>query len=445
MKKLFSVLMCVMLMLCCASARAESDPLLITSPGEAEELVRTMLGDHPETLDGVYSMTDLLESAVSSMGGFRGLAAALSQFGAIQKVESAYEGQLAGYTVYYVPCIFSNASADILVAVSDGALAGLQTGAYTGGGSAVSEAFESIGLDLPVPALNGQLPGTLTLPEGEGPFPALVLVHGSGPNDRDETLGALKPFRDLAEGLAEKGIAVYRYDKRTYVYGQELANDSQLTLIEETVDDAVAAVRLLSVQPGIDPQRIFVLGHSLGGMAVPAIDLALREQGVPVHGYILMAPSARPVNELMIEQAEYLNSLLPEPMEAYEESIKLLREELDRLKDLDALDADDRIAGAPPAYWRWLFNYDAPGTARKIVLPCLLMQGEEDYQVTMKDYSLWKEAVGDLENWRLVTYPGLTHPFTPGLKTEGSGAYARSGRVSPQVIRDIADFVLEQE
>ena len=103
------------------------------------------------------------------------------------------------------------------------------------------------------------LPGTLTLPQGKGPFPALALVHGSGPHDRDETIGPNKPFRDLAEGLASQGIAVVRYEKRTQAYAQKLASVKNFTVDEETVDDAVAVVTLLRKTPGIDPRRVFVL------------------------------------------------------------------------------------------------------------------------------------------------------------------------------------------
>ena len=85
----------------------------------------------------------------------------------------------------------------------------------------------------------------------------------------------------------------------------------------------------------------------------------------------------------------------------------------------------------------------APGTAEEIAAPVLLLQGEEDYQVTMTDFDIWKEAMGGKENWRMISFPGLTHAFTPGKKTEGSSAYARQGNVDEQVIRSIADFINE--
>jgi pimeloyl-ACP methyl ester carboxylesterase len=147
------------------------------------------------------------------------------------------------------------------------------------------------------------LPGTLTIPDTKSPFPAVVLVHGSGPNDRDESIGPNKPFRDLAWGLASQKIAVLRYEKRTKVHSQKLMNfKGKFTVKEETVDDALAAVGLLRGIEGIDEQKIFVLGHSLGGMLAPRIGM----QDSKIAGLIIMAGTTRPIEEVMLEQVNYI-------------------------------------------------------------------------------------------------------------------------------------------
>ena len=135
----------------------------------------------------------------------------------------------------------------------------------------------------------------------------MVLVHGSGPNDRDETIGANKPFRDLAWGLATRSIAVLRYEKRTKQYpGKLMATGvGQFTAQEESIDDALSAVGQLRGTEGIDPKRIFVLGHSLGGTLAPRIGQA----DPKITGLIIMAGSTRPLEDMVVEQTRYLISL----------------------------------------------------------------------------------------------------------------------------------------
>ena len=116
------------------------------------------------------------------------------------------------------------------------------------------------------------LPGLLPLPDGAGPFPAVLLVHGSGPQDRDEAVGPNRPFRDLAVGLADLGVASLRYDKRTFAHGKRLADALQgrLSVEEEVIRDALCAAALLRAEPLIRPDRVYLLGHSMGGMLAPA-------------------------------------------------------------------------------------------------------------------------------------------------------------------------------
>jgi dienelactone hydrolase len=150
------------------------------------------------------------------------------------------------------------------------------------------------------------LPGTLTIPKGSGPFAAIVLVHGSGPNDRDETIGPNKPFKDLAQGLASKGIVVFRYDKRTFHYRSQLAKDANdITVRQETIDDAAAAVDFLAANPQIDKRRIIVLGHSLGGMLIPRI----AAENKTIAGFVIMAGSTRPLEDSVLEQLKYIAML----------------------------------------------------------------------------------------------------------------------------------------
>ena len=451
MKKIFAAVLALMMILCaCGAAGAEQEARKMETAADADEFIATFLGEHPEELDGGWALSAQMETALAGLGGFGGLAKQFAALGTPEKIEPAYEGEIQGYKAFYVPAVFPAMPMDLILVIQDGAIAGVSTGAYSGGKEMESEpettpeaeesaAFDSIELALPVDGL-GELPGILTVPKGEGPFPAVVLIHGSGASDMDENVGNVKPFRDLAEGLAAQGVAVYRFDKRTKTFGTQLMQNTQFTLEDESIEDAVNAVQMLATREEIDPDRILVLGHSLGGNAVPAISRALEGAPEKACGFIMMAASPRQPDVLMREQIEYLDSLgqIPEDQrQTYDD----LLQELDKLQDIDSLPEDEPVAGAYPAYWKWFRDYDILQAAAEITRLVLLLQGEEDYQVTMEDFGIWKENLGDQPFVLMKSYPGLTHCFTPGEKTEGGTVYNRAEKMDAQVILDIAEFV----
>ena len=414
---------------------------------DAKSYVETLCTGDVTELEKSYAYTEEMRTALEAGGGLAGLQASLKQLGAIKTVEEPIRAEASGYISYSVPCQFEIQNINIVINVDgEKKIAGIVTTPYTGGQEAESEALpEEITeteLSIPVAGHEGwELSGTLTMPEGEGPFPAVVLVHGSGPNDRDETIGSNKPFRDIAWALAQQGIAVYRYDKRTYVYGSEIASDTQFTLNEETVEDAVQAAITVKEQEKIDPSRVYVLGHSLGGEALPRISAALSSKGQEAAGYIFLAAPARSLSALMREQYDFLYSLMPELDEAQEKEKEQVYQELDKLNDLNALADDEIVMGAYKKYWQDIETYDPVAAAAKMSGKCLVLQGEEDYQVTMEDFTLWEDAYFENENWEFITYPGLTHLFMVGEKANGSADYMTPQNVDPQVTWDIAAFI----
>lgn len=418
---------------------------------DAGAYVETLCNGDANGLTQNYAHTEELLDALEASGGLAGLQTSLKSFGEFQTAGEPIISEIMGYTSYSVPCTFELQKLNLVLNVDgEGRIAGIVTAPYTEGTvsgediSGKAEGIREIDLNIPVDGEAGwELPGTLTLPEGEGTFPAVILVHGSGPNDRDETIGSNKPFRDIAYGLAQKGIAVYRYDKRTYVYGLEMAADINLTLEEETVLDAAKAVEILSEQEQIDPEQIYLAGHSLGGQALPAIHAAL-EENEEVAGYIFLAAPARKLTELMREQYDFLYSLTPELNEVQAAQKAEVYAELNRLlEDLESLKDDEAVLGAYGTYWKDLNNYDQVAEAANISQPCLVLQGEEDYQVTMEDYAIWKEAYGEKENWEFHSYPGLTHLFMAGEKENGSADYQKKQSVDMQVITDMVAFIKE--
>lgn len=289
------------------------------------------------------------------------------------------------------------------------------------------------------------LPATLTMPVSKQKVPAIVLVHGSGPNDRDETHinPANKVFKDLAWGLASRGIAVLRYDKRTLVYGAKLATSKNgLTVNEETVDDAVAAVDLLRGVEGIDTKNIYVLGHSLGGMMIPRIGL----NDPQIAGLIIFAGTSRPLEDVIVEQHNYLASLdgtLSSEEQSQLNAIKLLAEKTKGLKATTPSDTKT-LFDLPVSYWADLNSYKPAIEAQKLKQPILILQGEKDYQVTLKDFQVWKNALDKRKNVRFKTYSNLTHLFmeSPG-GVPSPKDYDAANHVSETVIADIVSWTLE--
>ncbi len=281
-------------------------------------------------------------------------------------------------------------------------------------------------------------PGTLALPVGDGPFPGVVLVHGSGPQDRDETIGGLRPFQDLAQGLASRGVAVLRYDKRTKVYEKELAGRTDMTVKEEVLDDALEAVRLLRATEGIDRRRIFLAGHSLGAILAPSLGVL----DPSLAGIVLLAAPSRPMSEVVRDQAQSL--LAPGATEAQRLAAPGILKEANALADLYAGrpgPASGTILGAPVSYWLDLKSYRPAETARSLRMPILVLQGERDTQVTMADFNGWKKALSGRAGVTLKSYPTLNHLFAPGEGRSTPDEYQRPGHVAAEVVEDIAAFV----
>jgi dienelactone hydrolase len=314
--------------------------------------------------------------------------------------------------------------------------------------------------DVKVGSGEWELSGTLSMPVGKGPFPAVVLVQGSGPQDRDETIGLNKPFRDLAWGLASQGVAVLRYDKRTLVYQQKMAAmQDKITVKEEVVDDAVAALDLLGRTDRVDPNKLVLLGHSLGGMLVPMIvgQLIMLDRAPPltvgatspphVAGAIVMAGPTRPFEDVILDQYRYIFNLDGKITADEQKQLDDLAKQVARVKDPNlspATPASDLPLNLPANYWLSIRDYHPEKVAAGQEEPMLIMQGERDYQVTLADFEGWKKALSSRSNVTFKTYPRVNHIFKEG---EGMGTpdeYNAPGHMSEEVVKDIADWIKKQ-
>jgi len=314
--------------------------------------------------------------------------------------------------------------------------AALPTQADTPHAAALPQGIREQPMDVSSPL--GKLPGMLTLPAGKGPFPAAVLVAGSGPNDMDETIGPNKPLRDIALGLAEAGIASLRYDKRTHVYRQQLTGQS-ITVDQEVTDDALTALHELRSLPQVDPAHVFVIGHSLGALMAPRI---ARRDG-HLAGAVLLAAPERMNLDLVARQMRYIEGL-GGPYSAAGRQIPEVVAARDRLTKADPEHPPQGdFFHAPAAYWLSLRDYDAIDAARAIHTPLLVLQGLADYQVG-KDFARWQQAFHDSHRVSLHGYPGLSHLFMPAGEPPSPADYGRPGHVAPLVIHDITTWMLAQ-
>ncbi len=285
------------------------------------------------------------------------------------------------------------------------------------------------------------LPATLSLPKGDGPFTAVVLVHGSGPEDRDETIAGNKPFRDIAWGLATRGIAVLRYEKRTQYYNDRMAQIKMgITPDQETVDDALEAVALLRTLDDIDKDRIFVLGHSLGGEMIPRIGARDKD----IAGFIIMAGSARPLEDVLWDQFNYLYALDGAVSDSEQVELDKLKEQIARVKSptlSDTVSADELPLKIPASYWLYLKSYHPATEAKTLEQPILILQGGRDYQVTTADYDLWKKSLEGQSNVEFKLYPDLNHLFMAGEGKSSPKDYLVPGHVDVKVIEDIDSWI----
>ncbi|MBW4697524.1 MAG: alpha/beta fold hydrolase [Aphanocapsa lilacina HA4352-LM1] len=286
--------------------------------------------------------------------------------------------------------------------------------------------------------LPGGLPGTLAVPtEAKVLLPAVVLLHGSGPGDRDQTLGPNKPFRDIALGLASRGIASLRYDKRTRVRPEQFQN-ATYTVREEVLDDARSALALLRARTEVDRRRLFVLGHSLGGMLLPR----LAREEPEVAGLIVLAGPARPFADVLVGQLDYLMGF--STSEEEKTQLAVMKQQAERLKDpglSEATPAANLPSGVPGSYWLDLRAYDPPATARTLQTPMLILQGERDYQVTRTDFELWKQVLAGRSNVKFNLYSQLNHLFMAGEGQILPSEYLTSSHVAQVVIDDLAKWI----
>lgn len=400
--------------------------------------------------DGVEAQYDSRLSAALAPGKLAGAwASLLEQAGSFDSVVSSSASKSQMIDVVVLVCKFQKGLLDAQIALdAEGKIAGIffsphrePPPPWTAPAYAKPDSFT----EQPLTLVNGryELPGTLTMPKGAGPFSAVVLVQGSGPHDQDETIGPDKLLEDLAWGIASRGVAVFRYTKRTQKYGPQSSSDpAKLTVDDETISDARAAAALLARQAKINPKHVFLAGHSLGAYLAPQIATG----DAQIAGIAMLAANTRPMEQLLVDEVRYVLSASgtpPTPDEqkqvaAVEESAKKIES-----PDLKPGDSVNVLGGTMPAsYWLDLRDYHPIAVAKQLKIPILILQGERDFQVPpATNFEEWKTAMAGRANVTLKLYPTLNHLFITGTGPSLPQEYERPGHVDQQVVADVAAWV----
>ena len=294
------------------------------------------------------------------------------------------------------------------------------------------------------------LNGLLTLPgDLSKPVPAVVMVHGSGASNMDEKVMKLTPFKDLAEGLARHGIASLRYDKRSFAHGLKMIRNRSLTVKEETIEDAILAVKMLREDPRIDHSRIFILGHSMGAMLAPRIDA----EGADVRGLIMMAGTPYRLEDIVLRQLNQSRKGGGNPVLRFVTGMecKYFAKKFSVMYDLSDEEAKKKkFAGNVSLYY---FKEMGQKTAADYLLesdkPALIMQGGRDFQVLAdNDFKAFREQLAGRENVTYKLDPELNHCFVTAIYDDilkATKEYSVERHIGEDVIADIAEFIYAQK
>ena len=349
-------------------------------------------------------------------------------YGIFQKIEKIDYTKNGEYEVYIITSKFEKTKLSVIISVDvNGKIAGLffnQAKSYEYKIPNYADASKFKELDITL-GEKWKLNGKLTVPNKNGKLTGVILIHGSGPSDMDETIGPNKPFKDLAYGLSSNGIVVLRYDKRTKVYRKQM---NKITLNEEVFEDVSYAIEYLSKLNYID--NIYIIGHSLGGYLAPYI----AKSNNNIKGIILMAAPGRNLEEITIDQLNYLKKFENEETQKVYDS---LIEKLQKIKN-NELDNNVNALGAPVYYYKELRNYLPTKYLPNLNLPILILHGKRDYQVTEKDFNILKQYAKK-ENLKL--YDDLNHLFIKGKEESNPYEYYKEGHVDEKVIEDIVEWL----
>lgn len=276
----------------------------------------------------------------------------------------------------------------------------------------------------------------LTLPVSDQKVPAVVMVHGSGANDMDETVGRQKLFKDLAQQLANNGIASIRYDKRVYAYLEEVSNDYTFTIFDEVIDDAVSALKMLSADERIDSNNLFIVGHSFGGQLAPVIANVAKQEGINVKGIVSLAGTTEHIIDLAMRQLLTTDKATYDTLDEWDEYFR-------DIKQVKPNELNYFFLGAYQTYWVSYNNIDLVQQLRQCAtsMPILILHGKLDMQVEHTAVDAYRSILGDSATYHV--FDNLNHMFVDGSNATIATALLTQ-TVPVEVIETICNWVYNQ-
>jgi dienelactone hydrolase len=372
----------------------------------------------------------------------------IKNWGAVQKVGEPSVQNMGPANLVTIPVSFASQEINFVFGVNASGQVSGMVPRPVGGAAWQPPSYSKAGSfkERPVTVGAGEwkLPGTLAVPNGAGPFPAVLLVQGFGPKDRDDSTDTIKVSRDLSDGLASRGIVVLRYEKRTRHFAQKLAG-KPYTPSDETIDDAESALDVLRAQPEADPKRVYLLGRDLGGYLAPWI----ATDDEKLAGVIIMGANARPLEDVMVDMLHYVEGVQlaasnnPQAQQKYKEDIDNAKAAAARVKKLEESDADSpSLLGLPAPYWLDLKGYDPIADAKKLQIPILILGAGRDFETPAADFNLWKSGLAGKKDVTFKLFPAENHRFVAGEGKSVPAEYRKGGHVAPEVVDEIAKFIL---
>ncbi len=417
--------------------------LLIAEQASEEKFIEAVTGGNFELAESYYSpelaeaiqkgkLADIWTSILRNTGEFEVI------------VESKREEREDFYSVVST-LKFTNVYMDIVMTVNqEDKLSGLffRPSEYTGGLEQTPvyvDESKFIEEEVEFDCDGYTMYGSLIVPQNQRSFPLVIMATGSGPNDRDEKIGANKPFKNLAQGLGTLGVATLRYDKRTLTHGAQIANIPEFDIDNEYTEEITAAINFLTTK--YQGRKIFYLGHSMGAFMAPRV----LNENPKLQGAVMLAGNARPTEDLVLEQSEYIMIETDDVNAVRYALIEKAVNEVKKIKNMKSKVEEPLLLGVSKAYWLSLNNYQPVKEAKKMKKPVLVLQGERDYQVTMEDFQIWKDNFNKKDNWHFKSYPDLNHLFMTGKGKSLPQEYMKPGFVAEEVVGDIARFIKSLE